>query len=69
MTKDQAWIQSHFEELVKAYSGRYIAVMNEAVIASGASLKDVDAIARKRFPKATPSILRVPKEQEITCVL
>lgn len=69
MTKDQAWIQGHFGELVKNYSGRYIAVVNEAIVASGASLKDVDAIARKRFPKVTPSILKVPKEQEISCLL
>ena len=69
MTKDQAWVQSHFGELVKAYSGRYIAVVSETVVASGTSLKNVDAIARKRFPKATPSILRLPKEEEISCVL
>ncbi|MBE0477852.1 hypothetical protein IBX65_01875, partial [Candidatus Aerophobetes bacterium] len=63
MTKDQEWIVNHFEEIVNEYGGKYIAVVKETLVAVGDSPKEVDEIARKKFPGAIPSVMHVPKEE------
>ena len=68
MTRDQKWIQEHFEELVENYAGRYIAVSNEEVVV-GESLQEVRRTALKKYPSINPSILRVPRPEDFECAL
>ncbi len=69
MTKDQEWIVKHFEELVEKYGGKFIAVSNEEIIAVGDSSKVVDDIAREKNPDVIPSVIHVPREENLTCIL
>ena len=69
MDKDDLWIVEHFSELVTKYAGRYIAVVNETLVAIGDSGKEVEDVARKIEPHKIPSILRVPREEDMACLL
>lgn len=69
MTKDQEWIVKHFEELVKKYGGKFVAVSNEEIVYIGDSAKEVDDIAREKYPDIIPSVIHVPREENLTCIL
>jgi hypothetical protein len=68
MTKDQQWIQQHFEELVEKFAGHYVAVANGELIV-GDSLQEVREHARRKHPNINPSILRVPHPEDFVCAL
>jgi hypothetical protein len=63
------YITEHFEELVIKHGGRYIAVVNEEVVAVGDSPRDVENEAMKRHPGKIPSVMKVPTEDDIVCLL
>lgn len=69
MDKDDLWIVEHFSELVEKYAGKYIAVVNEKLVAIGDSGKEVEDAARKIEPKKVPSVLHVPREEDMACLL
>jgi len=69
MNKDNIWIVEHFSELVDKYAGKYVAVVNEALVAVGDSGKEVEDKARKIEPRKIPSVLRIPREEEMACLL
>jgi len=69
MTKTQKWIVEHFEELVDRYGGKYIAVINEEIVAVGDSPVEVDRKSIEQFPGETPSIMHVPVKEALTCIL
>ena len=68
MSKDWLWIVKNFENLVTKYGGRYIAVINEKVIAEGSSRKEVKEIAKEKELKA-PFIMLIPDEESLRCLL
>jgi Family of unknown function (DUF5678) len=67
--KDDLWIVEHFSELVTQYAGKYIAVVNESLVAVGHSGKEVEDRARAIEPNKMPSVLRVPREEDMACLL
>ena len=69
MDKDDLWIVEHFSELVTKYAGRYVAVVNEQLVAVGDSSKEVENKAREIEPHKIPSVLRVPREKDMACLL
>ena len=69
MSNDQEWIREHFSELVEEYAGKYIAVAGGELVAVGNSLKEVHEIALEKYPHIVPSILRVPREEDLVCAL
>jgi len=69
VNKDDVWIVEHFSELVTKYAGKYIAVVNEELVAVGESGSEVEARAREIEPSKTPSVLRVPREEDMACLL
>jgi hypothetical protein len=69
MDKDDLWIVEHFSELVTQYAGKYVAVVNETLVAVGNSGKEVEDKARAMAPEKIPSVLRVPREEEMACLL
>jgi hypothetical protein len=69
MDKDNLWIVEHFSELVDKYAGKYVAVVNEALVAVGDSGKEVEDKAREIEPRKIPSVLRIPREEEMACLL
>jgi GH35 family endo-1,4-beta-xylanase len=69
MDKDDLWIVEHFSELVTKYAGKYVAVVNEQLVAVGDSRRDVETKARTVEPDKIPSVLRVPREEDMVCLL
>ena len=59
----------HFSELVIEYAGKYIAVVDQKLVAVGESGFEVEAQARKIQPEKIPSVLRVPREEDMACLL
>ncbi len=51
------WVSS---QNLASYAGRYISVVNQQIIASGDSLLEVVAIARKQHPDKIPFAIEVP---------
>jgi hypothetical protein len=69
MDKDDLWIVEHFSELVTKYAGKHIAVVNQKLVAVGESGPEVEAEARKIYPRKIPSVLRIPREEDMACLL
>ena len=69
MDKDDLWVVEHFSELVTRYAGKYVAVVNETLVAVGDSGKEVEDKARAIAPEKIPSVLRVPREEDMVCLL
>lgn len=68
MDKDDLWVVENFSELVTKYAGKYIAVVNEKLVAVGDSGTDVETKAREIEPHKIPSVLRVPREEDMACL-
>ena len=69
MNKDDLWIVEHFSELVTKYTGKYVAVVNETLVTVGESSKEIETKAREVEPNKMPSVLRVPCEEDMACLL
>jgi hypothetical protein len=69
MDKDDLWIIEHFSELVSKFSGKAIAVVNEQLVAVGESEVDVELIAKEKYPNKIPSVLTIPREEDMACLL
>lgn len=69
MNKDDLWIVEHFSELVTQHAGKYIAVVNESLVAVGSTGKEVEDKARAIAPDKIPSVLFVPREEDMACLL
>ena len=69
MDKDDLWIVEHFSELVTKYAGKYVAVVNEKLVAVGDTGKEVEDKAREIEPRKIPSVLLVPREEDMAYLL
>ena len=69
MDKDDLWVVEHFSELVTKYAGKYVAVVNETLVTVGESAKEVEDKALQAAPDKMPSVLRVPHEEDMACLL
>jgi hypothetical protein len=67
--KDDLWIVEHFSELVTRYPGRAIAVVNEQLVAVGDNEVEVELIAKEKYPNKIPSVLTIPREEDMACLL
>jgi len=67
--KSQEWITKNFEMLVDEYPSKYIAVVNDKVVSVGTSAKDVEEKARKEYPAKIPSVILIPKKEDLACLL
>ncbi len=54
------WLASHFKEISKKFAGKYIAIANERVIASGLTSTEVIKIAHEKEPSKRPVLMKVP---------
>ena len=48
---------------VSSYIGKWIAICNNKIVASGKDVKKVYKEAKKQFPKKRPLITRVPDKE------
>jgi len=70
MMKSEEWITENFESLVSKYGGKYIGVVGEKVISVALTPREVLESARKLGKdEEEVSLLKVPTEEELVCVL
>jgi hypothetical protein len=70
MSRSQEWITDNFESLVSKYGGKYIGVVDKEVISVALSAREVLEHAKKLGKEEEEvSILKVPTEEELICVL
>jgi hypothetical protein len=70
MKKSQEWITKNFESLVSKYGGKYIGVVDEEVVSVALSAREVLENAKKLGKEEEEvSLLKVPTEEELICVL
>jgi len=69
--KNDEYFSKHFNQLVKKYGGEWIVIAGGRKIGIGdkSQLKALVDQARKRFPKDTPLVSPIPREDEIQCIL
>lgn len=68
--KSEEWITENFESIVSKYGGKYIGVINEQVISVALTPREVIENARKLGKEEEEvSLLKVPTEEELICVL
>jgi hypothetical protein len=69
MSRDETWITEHFQELVERYGGQYVGIANRQVIAVGAGADEVAEKAKDLVERKRLHIVKVPTEQEMSCLL
>ena len=69
MKKSQKWITENFGELVARYGGKYAAIVGEKVVAVAFTPKEAMEEARKIARVEEISLLKVPSEEELICIL
>jgi len=57
---DNEWVHKHFDELVKQYPGKLVAVLYEKVVDSDTSFAELAKRIESKFPLARPTIISVP---------
>ena len=63
------YLLEHSEELSKKYPGKYIAIVNNKLVAIGNNNKEVFVKAKKRFPGKIISISYIPRKDELVTLL
>ncbi len=70
MKASNEWITENFEMLVSKYGGKYIGVINDIVIAAAITPKEIIEKAKELGKNEEDvSLLKVPKEEEMSCIL
>ena len=69
MKSSQKWITENFEDLVTRYGGKYIAVVGEEVAAIALTPKEAMREAKRVAKAEDISLLKVPSEEELICIL
>lgn len=63
------WMVKHYEKVVKEYPRKAIAVVDEEIVAIGETEKEVDEIARIKYPDKIPFVKKLPSEEDFICLL
>ena len=65
MERDNRWIAKNFDSLMDDYGGRFVAVVNQKVVAAGLRPEQVEARAQKITGAQTPSVVMVPSKGQL----
>ena len=60
------WMVDHYEQLIKRYPHKAIAVVGGEIVAVGKTEKEVDEIARRKYPDKIPFVTTLPSEEDST---
>lgn len=66
--KELNWISLHFDELEK-YAGKWVAILDEKVIAAGDTVKEVMIVVQKSGVRESPLVTIVPTKDEEMYIL
>ncbi len=65
MNNDNRWVSKNFQKLVDLYGGRYVAVVNQKVVAVGQRPDQVEDKARTLTGAELPSVVLVPRKDSL----
>ncbi len=68
MGQEILWLSKHQKEAEK-FSGRWIAILKDRIIASGDSVKAVMQEVEKKGIKELPLVMKVPRKDEEAYIL
>jgi hypothetical protein len=63
------WMVDHYEQLIKKYPHKAIAVVGDEIVAIGKTEKEVDEIARRKYPDKIPFVTTLPSDEDFACLL
>ena len=63
------WVTRHFDELVRKYAGKYIAVYRNKLVAVGDSYKEVYNAAAREGIEEPPLTMQVPGIEDLEAIL
>ena len=69
LEKYNDWMVDHYEQLVEKYPHKAIAVVEDEIVAIGKTEKEVDEIARRKYPDKIPFVTTLPSEEDFVCLL
>jgi hypothetical protein len=69
LEKYNDWMIAHYEEIVKKYPHKAIAIVEDEIVAVGKTEKEVDELAREKFPDKIPFVTTLPSEEDFVCLL
>ena len=62
-------VSTEFEFYLKAdlrkYEGKYVAIVDDKVVASGDNAKEVLNEAKRKFPSKMPTLAKIPREEAL----
>jgi hypothetical protein len=69
--RNDEYLSKHLSEFVESYGGKWVVIAGgEAVgFSDKEGLSRLIKKARRRFPKETPLISPIPREEELECIL
>lgn len=66
-------VSEDYEWFIKAdmskYKGKYVLIKDKKVVFSGENLKEIMEKFEKKFPKETPMIAKIPKDELLILVV
>ncbi|MDI6856300.1 MAG: DUF5678 domain-containing protein [Candidatus Thermoplasmatota archaeon] len=68
MVSEQEWFARHAKEL-KKYEGKYVAVIDDKIVASSPNAGEAIENARKAFPDKVSLLIYVPREKELEMLI
>ena len=63
------WIADHLNDLVERYAGKVVAIHKGEVIIVGDSEVEVYRKVREKHSEPMPLVFRVPREEDMACLL
>jgi len=63
------WMVAHYEELIEKYPHKAIAIVEGEIVAVGNTEKEVEEIARRKYPEKLPFVTTLPCEDDFVCLL
>ncbi len=70
MKNSYQWITENFEYIVSEYGGKYIGVINDIIVSSALTPREVlENIKKMGKNEEEVSLLKVPVQDELLCVL
>ena len=66
--KEYDWLVEHHKD-AERHSGRWIAILDETIVADGGSFQEAHERATKEHPRSVPLVLYVPRKNEELLIL
>ena len=67
-SQESKWISEH-QEMINKYSGRWVAILKNKLVATGDSVEEIKRVLKERHIKELPLITKIPRQDEELSIL